>query len=357
VVGAEVVADEAVVASVGAAQPLAVGMNSARAADHQSSQEPGFVGQATRAELGVLPTDPLGGLEDVLGDDRRHGDRDPFLRRPDPSSARAPPTLGRGPYRAVVVGPPDVSLVAQQAPHHGGPPWRLAGGGRNALDVKRLGDLADGPAASDVVVEDALDHRRFRFVDLEAGRPFRRAGDNPIAVGSFPGNNLTSSGAVELAPPVALGDLGPLVLGDDPLHLRQQPGLRVIERRRIDEEDTDAEAFQFVEDHHLIGVGPGQAIGGKAPHRLDEASLGRVPQGVQPRTVQARPRVAVVDVLSDQFMLLGGDPAPQRLQLGADRPLGLLSLAGDPGVERHPHCATSSLRSSCCPQTTANTSS
>src|SRR5581483_10596958 len=81
VVGAEVVADEAVVASVGAAEPLAVGMNSARAADHQPSQEPGFIGQAPGAELGVLPADSLGGLEDILGDDRRHGDRDPFLRR------------------------------------------------------------------------------------------------------------------------------------------------------------------------------------------------------------------------------------------------------------------------------------
>lgn len=73
-------------------------------------------------------------------------------------------------------------------------------------------------------------------------------------------------------------------------------------------------------------VGPGQAVGRQAPHRLDGPRLRRVPQGVEAGPVQAGPRVAVVDELGHQLVALGHHPGAQRLELGADRPSGLLSL-------------------------------
>ena len=354
VVGAVVVAEGPVVAAVGAPETLAAGVNAAGPADDQAPQQPGLVGEAPGAELGVVPAHSLGGLEDVVGDDGGHSDGDPLFLGPDPSLLGAPPGLGRAPHGAVVVGPADVGLVAEEAPDDGGSPFRLAGGGGDAVDVEGQGDLADGTAPGDVVVEDSPDHDRFRLVDLEASWAVSGAGHDPVAIGRLPGNDLAGPGAVELAPPVALGDLGPLVLGDHTLDLGEETSLRVVQRRSIDEEDPHPEAFQFVEDHHLIGVSPGEAVGRQAPHRFDEPRLSGVPQGVQAGTVEAGSRIAVIEVLGDELLLLGGHPGPEHLELGADRALGLLGLAGDPGVERHPHCATSSVSS---PPAAARTSS
>ena len=78
------------------------------------------------------------------------------------------------------------------------------------------------------VLEDALDHGRLWLADLEP-RPAIRAARHPsVAVGHLPEGDLSSPGSVQLAPPLAFGDLGPLILGDDALHLQQKLGLGVV---------------------------------------------------------------------------------------------------------------------------------
>jgi hypothetical protein len=117
-------------------------------------------------------------------------------------------------------------------------------------------------ATGDVVVEDAPHHRRLGLEDRKMGGPCSAAGDAPVAVGRLPGDDLARAGAPQLAAPVALGDLGPLVLSDHPLHLGEQPGLGVVVQRwRIREPHRHAEAGQLVQHDHLVGVGPGQPVG------------------------------------------------------------------------------------------------
>ena len=56
-------------------------------------------------------------------------------------------------------------------------------------------------------------------------------------------------------------EFGPLVFCDDSLDLDQQPGLGVVEGRGVAEQHRDLVAGELVEDQHLVGVGPGQAVG------------------------------------------------------------------------------------------------
>ena len=247
-------------------------------------------------------------------------------------------TAGAGNHLGlVVVEPPDVGLVAQDAGHRGGAPGGLAGGGGNVVGVEGDGDGPDGVPAGHVVVEDAPDHGRFRFVDDEVGRPLLGAGEAAVAVGDLPGQHLTGPGPPQLGPPMAFGDLGSLILGDDALHLGEEAGLRVVvDGGGVGETDCHPVPGELVEDHHLVGVVAGQTIGGQAPHPLEGAGFGGVAQGVEAGPVEAGAGVAVVDELGHQAGALGRHPFPQRVELRADRAPGLLGLGRHPGVDRHP---------------------
>jgi hypothetical protein len=125
------------------------------------------------------------------------------------------------------------------------------------------------------------------------------------AVGHLPEEHLAGAGAVQLAAPVALGDLRAFVFGDHALDLDQQPGLRVIARCRAGEEvHLDAEALELVQDQHLVGVGAREAIRAQTQDRVQRTGLGRVAQAVHRRAVQPRARVAVVDELGDDLVLV-----------------------------------------------------
>jgi hypothetical protein len=88
------------------------------------------------------------------------------------------------------------------------------------------------------------------------------AGNAPVAVGGLPGDDLPRAGAPQLAAPVALGDLGPLVLGDHALDLGEQASLGVVvERGCIREPHRDAVAGELVEHDHLVGVDTAEPVG------------------------------------------------------------------------------------------------
>ena len=107
-------------------------------------------------------------------------------------------------------------------------PGGLAGRRRYRVGVEPATDLAHGDAGG-AVGEDPPHHRGFGLVDLVvrlAGGG--AAGNAPIPVGSFPGDDLPGAGPKQFAAPVAFGDLGLLVFGDHALHLGEQDGLRVV---------------------------------------------------------------------------------------------------------------------------------
>ena len=193
-------------------------------------------------------------------------------------------------------------------------------------------------AAGGVVLEDAPHDLRFGFVDHKVRRGGRAAGHAAVAVGGLPGDDLTGAGAPQLAAPVALGDLGPFVLGDHALDLGEQAGLGVVvDGGGVGEAHHHAVAGQLVQHDHLVGVAAGEPVGRQAPHGLDQPGFGRVPQPVQPRAVQPRTRVAVVAELGDHLVTRIGGALSQRGKLGADRAAVVLALGGDPGVDTGVH--------------------
>ena len=284
----------------------------------------------------MIRSGPADGVEDVLGDEGGHGDEDPLL--PGAGHLAFAAAAGGGNHLGlVVVEPPDVGLVAQDAGHRGGAPGGFAGGGGNLIGVESDGDGPDGVPAGHVVVEDPAHHRRFRFVDNEVGGPSGGAGKAAVAVGNLPGEHLPRPGPPQLGPPVTLRDLGSLILGDDPLHLGQQAGLGiVVDGGSIGETHHHPVTGELVENHHLVGVVAGQTIGGQTPHLLEGAGFGGVAQRVETGPVQTGTGVAVVDELGHQTGTLGRHPLPERVELGTDGASGFLSFGRHPGVDRHP---------------------
>ncbi len=187
------------------------------------------------------------------------------------------------------------------------------------------------------VREDASHDGRFGFVDDHMGRAVRSARDAAVAVGDLGGQHLARAGPIQLASPSPLRKFGPFVLGDHPLDLDQQPSLGIVEGWGVSETDRHVEAGEFLEDEDLVRVRPGQAIWRKTPDDVDDAGFGRVAQGIQPGAVQARSGVSVIDELTDQFVALGGDPGPQRVELRTDRSPGFLGVGRHSGVDPYFH--------------------
>jgi hypothetical protein len=191
--------------------------------------------------------------------------------------------------------------------------------------------------AGQEVGEDAAHDGRLGFADDQMRGAVRAAGDASVAVGDLGGQHLPGPRPIQLAAPSAFGELGPFVFGDHALDLHQQPPLRVVEGWGVGEADRHLVAGELVQDQDLVGVGAGQPIRGQAPDGVDGARFGGVAEPVQSGAVQPGPGVAVIDELLDEFLALGGDPVPQRLQLRADRCPRLLGVGRHPGVDAHSH--------------------
>jgi hypothetical protein len=170
--------------------------------------------------------------------------------------------------------------------------------------------------AQDVIVEDAPDDLGLWFEDDEVGGTVRAAGDASIAVGGLPGDHLSCSRAIELAAPIALGDLGALVFGDDALNLGEQTRLGiVVDLRGIREQHPHAMACKFVQHDDLIGVGARETIRRQTPHRVEQPCLRGVAQGVKPRPVQTSTGMSVVQKFGGDLMALLGRAGAQDFEL------------------------------------------
>jgi len=338
-VEAFVVADGA----VGAASAPVDRSAGAAGADDEAAQQPAFfVGIETAGgEVGVLSAGSGSGLEGGLVNDGRARHEDPLVAgAPDLPGGPAGTGFHLGP---VEVEAPDVDLPAQQAPDGAGRPASPGGGG-DAVVVEAAGDLADGAATSDVVVEHAPHHRGLFLVDDEVGGSVPGAGNAHVAVGGPPAHRLTGPRPEQLPPPGPLGDLGPFILGDDRLDLGEQPSLGIGRQvGRVEIADGHTVAGELVSDEHLVGIGPRQPVGCETPQHLEESGLGSVPQGVEAGPVQAGAGDAVVDVLAGQFVAVGRHPSAQRLELGTDGAFGLLGVGRYPGVEPDSHDPTSCI--------------
>ena len=307
----------------------------------QSAQQIRVGCSAARAQPPVLVGDVVDTIECVTVDDRRHGDRDPLLARAFALAGHAPARVALDPFVAVVVDGADVCLVAQQSVERGCSPLRFAARRRDPTVAQFKRDLANRQAPLDVGSEDLAHNLGLGLEDLDPRRPAGGGHDAPVSVGGLPERDLPGAGAVELAAPVALGDLGLLVLGDHALHLDQQRRLRVVAGcRALQEPDGDPEPLEFLEDQNLVGVGAREAIDAQAQHPVEHARLGGVAQTIKRRAIQPRARVPIVDELLDHLMPISLGRRAQRRNLRADRAALLLTLGRHARVEPDPHSPT-----------------
>jgi hypothetical protein len=230
-----------------------------RSAAHQSSQQEGVGFGAAGAEGAVVGGGPPGGLEGVVVDDGRYRDRHPLVSGPSGLAVPAELVVVAG-VGAVPEQTANVGLVAQDTPDGGQDPLGLAFGGDDPVVAEFDGDAPDGYTGEELG-EDALHHGRFGFVHDHVGVAVGPPGHTPISVGDLAGQDLAGPGPEQLASTFAFSEFGPLVFCDDALDLDQQAGLGVVEGRGVAEQDWHLVAGELVEDQHLVGVGPGQAVG------------------------------------------------------------------------------------------------
>ena len=173
--------------------------------------------------------------------------------------------------------------------------------------------------------------------DLVAGPAVSGLADVAVAErGSAQDVDRSAAGAVGLAAPVALDQLGFLVLGEHALELDQQLVLGAVTARALDELDPHPGPGEFLQQQRLVGELAGQPVRRIHQHHV-HAPLGhQVTQRLQGRAHQRGARMTLVfedPLRRDVKPGLRGVLA-QRRGLRPDRLVFLLPGTGDPGVDR-----------------------
>src|SRR4051794_6882546 len=123
-----------------------------------------------------------------------------------------------------------VGGVLEHVPDRCGIPSRLAAPPRDPLPIQALTDLDQRAAFHPVPLEDPYDCPGLGRDDLEPRHAVALSlADVAISIwGLAEDADRAIAGRVQLPAAAPLQDLGPLVLGDHPLHLEQQSLLRVL---------------------------------------------------------------------------------------------------------------------------------
>jgi hypothetical protein len=264
----------------------AMAFQTASAAAQQKPEQPMFLVQIARAELLVALVPPLRAFEGLPIDERRYRDRNPLRGRPGdalPSRRSSVGGMDGRPHGAVVVQQPEVGFPAQDSMHRRLAPVLSAAGCWIPLPRKTPRDLPDGHPRVGVPREDLAHHFGLRVIDHQVSRRRVAARDAAVAVGDRVPENLPLPRTIELSAPIALGDLGALVLRNRPLDLQHQDRIRIIRRRRVEKDHRNAQPLELLEDQDLVSILAGQAVGGVYQHGLECAGLGPVPQPVELR--------------------------------------------------------------------------
>jgi hypothetical protein len=205
--------------------------------------------------------------------------------------------------------------------------------------VQALEDLSDGHP---LVREPAVDHAHHLGLGLvghEMARHRVVAWHVPIAVGGTTALVVALPGLLQLAAAEALAHDGALVLGDGALDLQQQLVVRVVRDRVLQERHLATRLSELLEQQHLIGITPREAVGAQHRDVPDSTVADGVAQGIKARSVEPRAAVSLVaeDVRLVQLMPPGGRPGPQGGELAVDGLLALLPFGGHAGVDGDVH--------------------
>ena len=272
----------------------------------QALQQGRDLGAAAREPL-VVGQPLLHPVEGLLVDEGRDGDPGPFLPgpvlRPDlPRDGAAGQAGGAVQPGRLVDGlrlaedrGAGVGGVAEHAPDHRPVPPLLARAGAHALRGEPAAQVRDGGAVVGVAAEHLRDQHGLGRDDLVAGPGFRGLADVPVAErGAGQHVHAAGLGPPGLAAPVALHQLGLLVLGEHALELDQQLVLGAVAARPLHELHPGAAAGELLDQQRLVGELAGQPVRRVDQHDVQAALGGQVPQRLQRRAGQRRAGVPLV---------------------------------------------------------------
>lgn len=331
--------------------PKAAERAAADLTDHQALQ------QVARARHALAPAAPVlvqllpHALEQHRIDQGRGRDGDVVLGRSrdmagwalgDWSAAarrtqRRPP-WGRGGFPEQ--GLADVGGVRQQGPDRAAAPLGLASRAGHAGLEQPPAHRGQADALLADPAEDAADHLGLALGHLEARRPVPcRAAEIAVAVGR-PGQHADRAGLgqMALASAAALGDARPLVFGEHALQLQQQSVLRRLPDRAVEEYHLGPGARELLDQHRLMRVRAGQAVGRVHVDDVDGRHRREVAQALQSWPDQARAAVAAVEEaqLGRDLVAIRGRARQQRLNLAVDGVALSLLIGRHPRVDRRP---------------------
>jgi len=193
--------------------------------------------------------------------------------------------------------------------------------------VQPLEDLADGHPLVDQPAVEGAHQLGLSLVDHEVTGHGVAAGHVAVAVGGAPTEVVAVAGPLQLAAAEALAEDGALVLGDGALDLQQELVVRVVRDRMVQERHRAAGATELLEQQHLVGVAPGQAVWAQHRDELDGAVAHRVAQGVEAGPVEPVAAVAFAeDVFLNEVVPSGRRPGAQGGELAVDGRLAFLAL-------------------------------
>ena len=141
-----------------------------------------------------------------------------------------------------------------------------------------------GRTSSSTTTSDAPPHAQTLGL---AGRTGRRTGAGQHV-------HRAGAGAVGLAAPVPLGQLGFLVLGEDALELDQQLVFRGVAARALDELHPDPGPGEFLQQQRLVGELRARRSRESSQDHVQAALASQVPQRLQGRADQGRAGMALV---------------------------------------------------------------
>jgi len=312
------------------------------AAGEQAGEQvlaPRLAGRAFAVELQLA----RGQREDLRADERRPGDGDPLLGRAQ-AAARV---LGRAPRAGAIAGGlgcvhasiigvrARVEAAVEDLVDAGWGPGHLGVARRHAQGGQPAGEGVGGELLLDQPSEELPHDRRLRLVDDAPPVLAIAPGEIGVAVRAGTREEGPLPRRVELPPPAALLEGGALELGEEPMHLAHQPLLRAVVERPVDEDDRTPGALQLLDDDVLVGVVAGEPVGGEDEHAVQLAAPHGVAQALQPRPVEPRAAVTVVEVpvlRRDGEPVLGG-VGGERRHLAGDRPLLLLLGRGNASIQ------------------------
>ena len=139
-----------------------------------------------------------------------------------------------------------------------------------------------------------------------------------------------------LAPPVALDDLGPLILRNHPLHLQEQVIFWAFPQGPVQQHHFHPRPPALIHQQHLVRRCAREAIRGVDLEAIHGPSRHDIPQPFQRRSDQCGPTIAFINELHGfgQGQALGPHTFPQRGHLTRDG-VGLGLLVGrDPCLDR-----------------------